>query len=66
MTGYRHGIGPVQAELIRRARESSAGCVMLGGYREIRAARVLVKRKIMIQLIGWPRCFGLVKEWRKS
>jgi hypothetical protein len=61
VTGYRHGVGPVQAELIRRGRESFLGYVMPKGYREIRAVRALVARGIVTPSLGWPNVY-LVKE----
>jgi hypothetical protein len=58
VSGYRHGIGPVQAELIERGRRSFLGYVMPKGYR---AARALVARGIMTPSLGWPNVY-LVKE----
>lgn len=65
MTGYKHNIGPVEAELLSRARESSAGLVYIGNYREMRSARKLVKRGLLAQ-VGTLPVFSLRKELRSS
>lgn len=49
MTGYRGDVGPVAAALLERAHGSSAGMVMIKNYREMRAARKLVKRGVFVQ-----------------
>lgn len=42
-------IGPVQQSLIDRGRRSTARLVYVTEYREMRAARKLVKRGVLIQ-----------------
>ncbi len=49
MTGHKHNVGPVASELLRRARASTAKMVYVADYREMRAARKLVKRGLLEQ-----------------
>lgn len=60
MTGYRFDMGPVATELCRRARESQSGMVATADYREMRAARKLVRRGLLVQFGELP--FFFLKE----
>ncbi len=42
-------IGPIQQRLIDRGKASRANLIWVGDYREIRAARKLVKRGVFVQ-----------------
>lgn len=63
MTGYKHHLGPVESELLRRGRGSSAKLVYVGNYREMRAARKLAKRGLLEQL-GMLPVFSLTEKLR--
>lgn len=66
MTGYRHNVGPVASELLRRGRASTAKVVYVADYREMRAARKLVKRGLLEQHGTLPLFSLTEKLWGES
>jgi len=58
-------IGPVQSELLRRARGSARGFVLPKNAREYRSAERLVARGILERPVSWP-CVYRCKELDRS
>lgn len=55
-------IGPVQQALIDRGKASAAHLVWVGDYREMRAARKLVRRGVFVQAGMLPLFFLTPEE----
>jgi hypothetical protein len=54
MNGMPTEIGPIQRALIERAKSSKLDLLYITEYREMRAARKLVKRGVLIQQGALP------------
>lgn len=62
MSGYLLGVGPVATQLLDRASQSTAGMVAIKDYREMRSARKLARRGVLVQY-GMMPFFFLSPNW---